>query len=188
MRGVSLIHVFVRDFTHIHVPYAKVRAGLLQGDSAWIASAAVSACDQGEEMVMRLGPHAEGGLSKRVRVHLGRAYSRSGGMVVPINWVATGTPGLFPEMDADLEVEPIDHEMTQLTISGLYRPPLGAVGRTLDALVLHRLAEASVRCFLQQLAQRLAGEQDGSVEVREGDAPLHDGAAPLTRPHYERSA
>jgi hypothetical protein len=59
-------------------------------------------------------------------------------------------------MSADLEVAPLDENLTQLTLRGRYEPPLGAVGRRIDRLLMHRVAEASVRAFLGRLVSTLS--------------------------------
>jgi len=62
-------------------------------------------------------------------------------------------------MSADLEIAPLDAELTQLTLRGRYEPPLGAVGRRLDRLLMHRVAEASVRAFLGRLVATLSAAE-----------------------------
>jgi hypothetical protein len=44
---------------------------------------------------------------------------------------------------------------TQLTLRGRYEPPLGTLGRQIDRLLLHRVAEATVRSFMRRLAESL---------------------------------
>jgi len=41
---------------------------------------------------------------------------------------------------------------TQLAISAQYDPPLGSVGRALDRALLHRVAEATLKDFLDRVA------------------------------------
>ncbi len=47
--------------------------------------------------------------------------------------------------------------MTQLTLSGTYRPPLGSVGGLVDKALLHRLAEAAVKDLIDQIGCRVTG-------------------------------
>ena len=72
-----------------------------------------------------------------------------------ISWEAAKVPSLFPSMRADLVAHPVAPNETQLALFGTYRPPLGAVGSAADAVLGHRLAEASVHRFLRDLADRL---------------------------------
>ncbi|MGO9657576.1 MAG: hypothetical protein ACLQVK_05935 [Acidimicrobiales bacterium] len=67
-----------------------------------------------------------------------------------------GRGSLFPALDADLELCPLGESQTELTLRGRYQPPGGALGRRIDQLLLHRLADATVRAFVTSLAARLA--------------------------------
>jgi hypothetical protein len=76
-------------------------------------------------------------------------------VIYPISWKAAGGEALFPTMEADLVLEPLGVEVVKMTFRGSYDPPLGAVGRAIDRALLHRLAEVSVKNFLDQLANAL---------------------------------
>jgi hypothetical protein len=41
-------------------------------------------------------------------------------------------------------------------MSARYRPPLGMIGRALDKALMHRVAEATVKDFLDRVGERLA--------------------------------
>ena len=43
----------------------------------------------------------------------------------------------------------------KLSVSARYRTPMGAVGRMLDRALLHRVAEATVKDFLDRVGERL---------------------------------
>ena len=77
-------------------------------------------------------------------------------------WRATHNAGLFPTMDALLAIYPLSPQETQLDLQGSYRPPLGAIGSAVDALVGHRIAEASVLRFLQDVVEQLRIEVGGA--------------------------
>jgi hypothetical protein len=72
-----------------------------------------------------------------------------------MTWEATGSGRLFPKLEADLELAPLGPSRTQLAISARYRPPLGAVGRVVDRAALHVVAEATIKDFLDRVAERL---------------------------------
>ncbi len=55
-----------------------------------------------------------------------------------------------------------------LTLAGSYRPPLGSLGEVLDRAILHRVAAATIRSFLAQVAAQLA---DQPVANGAGSAP-----------------
>jgi len=62
---------------------------------------------------------------------------------------------LFPIMHAELSVYPLTATETQLDLQGRYAPPLGIVGGAVDAVVGHRIAEASVHCLVADVASYL---------------------------------
>ena len=80
-----------------------------------------------------------------------------------MRWEATGPGGaLFPALDADLKLTPTGDDLTVLTVSGVYRPPLHGLGAGLDRVVMRRVAQATV----PNLTHRI------------GAAITHPGAAP----------
>jgi len=74
---------------------------------------------------------------------------------IPLTWRAVKASGAFPMMKAELQIYPLTPTETQLELAGTYEPPLGALGRTIDKALLHRLAEASVLQFIQEVARYL---------------------------------
>jgi len=162
--------MLVYDFIHVPLPVAQVRRRLQLAVSGLWQKAAVAAYDEGEELLSRVGPFGPvPGLSKMVSVHVGDVRDRGEGFVMPFQWSATGPAELFPVMQADLEIAPLGAQQSQLRLSGSYDPPLGSFGRQLDRLLLHQLAESTVRALLKQLVTALVAE--GAV---------HPGAAPAT--------
>jgi hypothetical protein len=72
-----------------------------------------------------------------------------------MTWHATGVETLFPSLEADLEVAALGASRTQLSVSARYRPPLGPVGRVIDRALLHRVAEATIKDFLDRTGEIL---------------------------------
>lgn len=93
---------------------------------------------------------------KRVQVLLGQPARVGPRLVLPISWA--GAPGrhLFPVFDGTLEVGAVFHDMSELTLAGSYRVPLGPVGLALDATVLHAAARDTAGRLVQALAEQLA--------------------------------
>jgi hypothetical protein len=75
-----------------------------------------------------------------------------------LEWGATTLTNLFPLMRAELSIYPLTATETQLDFDGFYEPPLGALGKAMDALVGHRIAEASVHRFVGDVAGYLRRE------------------------------
>lgn len=95
-------------------------------------------------------------VAKRVEIHIGQARRFPSKTILPVSWKATGPSAVFPVMDGDIEVAPLGPRLTQLSFSGRYEPPLSVLGRALDRALLHRVAEATVKDFLDRVGDRLA--------------------------------
>lgn len=140
--------------------------------SGKLDSASRVAYQDGLTALMRVGPLGDvRGAAKLVRVRFLDPFERDGGFRVGLRWEATGiTAGLFPVLDGDFTLSPADRHTTRLTLVGVYRPPIGRLGAALDALVLHKVAEATVRSLLRSVADALtipaAGAQSRNVQRR----------------------
>lgn len=125
----------------------------------------------GEELRARIGPR-DGRIAKTIRLDVGEPVHSEGQVRVPIAWEATGASGIFPRMEATLIVSEMGPEAIHLAFQGTYRPPLGAMGRALDRAGLHRVAEASVKAFVDRLADGLKERAALIMEGGEGDGAL----------------
>ena len=144
---------FVQDFRDIGVGFDAVIAELCNAERGWLAILAEDGVRAGHELRLRLVPKDTPIPlpSKRVHIEVEQPYVRGDGWVLPFHWVATALPGLFPTMEAELNVAPLGANEVRITFSGRYRPPLGSVGGMADTALLHRIVERSVRNFLQAL-------------------------------------
>jgi len=98
------------------------------------------------------------GVSKLVRVQVRELSWTDLSAGLALRWEATGPGGgLFPVLDADLKLAP-DGAGTLLTMAGSYRPPLGSLGEALDQAVLRRVAVATIRSFVAQVAAQISGQ------------------------------
>lgn len=107
----------------------------------------------GEEMKARVGP--TGAVAKSVNLYVGNPEIHRRGVVYPVRWSANGAGALFPDLRAELVLSTLGPEETSLTLDGTYDPPLGAVGRILDRAVMSRVAEATVRNWVDRLAEAI---------------------------------
>ena len=151
--------MFVYYFVHVDQP-VEVVVGQLTDTPGRLTAWGRVAYEGWDDLRTRIHPTFPA-LAKEVEVVVGQVWHRRRAATIPIRWKATGIDALFPILDADLVVEPIGENLTQITLRGSYRPPLGAIGRLLDAALLHRLAEACVKDFLNRLA--------GAVSAPSGD-------------------
>ena len=123
----------------------------------WLRAASQDAYQDGFTTVIRVGPFGDRpGISKRVRVHFLGPVHRGEAMTVGMRWEVTGITGpLFPVLDADITLTPAGAAAARLALAGTYRPPLDGVGATLDKVILHRVAMATIRALLERAALAL---------------------------------
>lgn len=158
--------MFLRYFVELDLPFAAVEETLLRAPQEWLPGVVAEANGHGEQLLADLGIQAGGKeVSKRGELEIGRPRRLGSATHLPITWRATGVPGLFPTLEADIEVAPLGERRTQLSISGTYDPPLGLLGRVADRALLHRVAEAAVKSFLDRTAEVIGSR------VPTGDGP-----------------
>src|SRR4030067_303635 len=104
------------------------------------------------------GGGGESKVAKTVKLEVGAPSRRETQVTLPLSWWATGTPFLFPTMDAELVLAAMGPQLTQVTLQGTYKPPIGPVGRALDKALLHRFAEASVKDFVDRVVEGLGAD------------------------------
>ena len=120
-------------------------------------------------------------MSKLVEVHFLEVVARGESAVLALRWEATGPgSGLFPALDADIWLTPAGEHSTRLSLAGVYRPPLGALGAGLDKAVFHRVADATVRSLLARVAGALIRAQEPAAPCRKQawDSSLGAGRRP----------
>jgi len=156
--------MFVYYYLHVNSPFAVVDRRL-RGLLAGLDGIATAAYRDGETLRGKIGVGGsiEPLVAKTVRIDVGLPQSGEVEMSVPIAWEATGTPGLFPTMEGDIVISSLGDELTQLTFRGSYTPPLGQIGRAIDRVLMHHIAEASVKDFLDRVASSL--QSDTALEV-----------------------
>jgi len=62
-------------------------------------------------------------------------------------------------MRGELVAAPAARDKTQLTLTGEYRAPLGLLGRLLDHVIGFRIAQDTLRPFLEDVARQLETEE-----------------------------
>ena len=155
-RPYGLSSMFLRAYVELHLPIAKVEEALLRTPAEWIPRLASSAEEHGDQLLAEVGfPVSALQLGKRVEIELGPAVRTPGRTWLPVSWRATGPGGIFPTLEGELEVAALGPHLSQLGLSARYKPPFGLVGESLDRALLHRVAEATVRDFVERVASVL---------------------------------
>lgn len=80
----------------------------------------------------------------------------SGELVRSVSWHSARADRLFPVFAGEIELAPLPVRGWQLSLSGTYRPPLSVVGGAADRVMGHRVAEACVRRFVLDIAERVS--------------------------------
>lgn len=144
--------VFLTDVVEVERSSREVEDRLLHSGSELLPIAGeATAC--GQTMLLTVGPAiGERVVGVPVKVQLGPRWTRDGRAAIPIRWEAATFESLFPVLDGTLLVAPLGDHLCSITIEASYRPPLEAFGAILDRLLLHRVAESTVREFLKRLA------------------------------------
>jgi hypothetical protein len=148
--------MFVRYYLEVPLAFEAAESLLLRAPRAWLPGLASDANSRAELLLTEVGFGDPGRrVEKRVQVEIREPVRFPSKTVLPLHWAATGPHALFPELDADIEIAPLGSDWSQLAISARYRPPLGFVGTAIDRALLHRVAEATIKDFLDRAAVAL---------------------------------
>ena len=158
----------LRCYEYVNRPYERVRALLHERGPDVFQRATSSATARADSLLSTLRVSA-GGLEVGVDVRIHQRGSRDEEWMpglspvtrIDLAWEAAKATALFPTMEAQLSLWPLFASETQLEITGSYRPPLGLVGNAVDAMIGHRVAEAAVHRFLEDVAEHLRRELRG---------------------------
>ena len=150
----------IRCYDYVNRPYDQVCTALLSKSNSVFHEATKSAETRAEHVAAGLHVKIAGvEIGKEILVRI-NSYTDIENrdkqeLIVNLEWSASESPHLFPTMNAQLSVYPITGTETQLDFRGEYEPPLGVIGKAVDALVGHRIAEASVHHFMSEVAEYL---------------------------------
>jgi len=152
----------IRCYDYVNHPYARVRDVLMQNAVTVFQSATKNAASRAQSVAAEL--HIDfGGIGVTTDIKIGLksvAEGVSGTNSTPtttlqLEWEAATMPRLFPLMKGELSVYPLTATETQLDFLGLYEPPFGPLGKAINAIVGHRIAEVSVHRFISDVARYL---------------------------------
>lgn len=107
-------------------------------------------------------------MNREVRLGFGGLVADPDVARMPVRVEDAARPALFPVFEGELSLEPLtvgSRLITQVGLSGRYRPPLGALGGVGDRLLGPEVAAASVAEFVDAIARRL----EGMVAAEAGD-------------------
>ena len=158
--------MFARYFVELPIEPLLVERALTEAPANWLERLATEANHRGDILLADVGFGVRIRVARQVAVELGAPIRTTGKTVLPLRWTPTGASGLFPALEADLEVAPLASNRTQLAMSARYVPPLGAIGRAIDRAVLYRVAEATLKDFLDRVGEALASGAEADIGQR----------------------
>ncbi len=147
--------MFARYFVELPIEPELVERALTDAPDGWVPGLASQANSRGDALLAEVGFGEHVRVARQVAIEFGQPVRMASKTVLPLRWTATGARGLFPALEADLEVAPLGPQRTQLAISARYVPPLGPLGKVIDRAVLFRVAEATLKDFLDKVGERL---------------------------------
>ena len=155
----------LRCYQYVERPYEAVRELFRERPLKVFQPATTSAAERANVVEASLRAGVAGvdvGVDVCVHLHAIKEEEGVAGLSpvtrVTLAWEAKRAAGLFPVMRADLSFFPLTSTETQLELEGSYRPPLGAVGSVADAALGHRVAEATVHRFLEDIVAQIRRE------------------------------
>jgi hypothetical protein len=152
----------IRCYDYVNHPYEQVRDALSKDAPTVFESATKAAASRAQSIASELRIDMGGiRIETDIRVSVNNIEVKDREVMsgpatrLQLEWEAARMPRLFPLMKADLSVYPITATETQLDFNGLYDPPLGPLGKVVNAMVGHRIAEVSVHRFVSDVAEYL---------------------------------
>jgi ribosome-associated toxin RatA of RatAB toxin-antitoxin module len=149
----------IRSYDYVNHPYDLVHDALKQNAAAVFQSATKAAASRAESVAAELRVDFAGiGVKADINILVKGIEEKpaddtsSASTRLLLEWEAATLPRLFPLMQGELSVYPLTSTETQLDFCGTYELPFGALGKTINAMVMHRIAEASVHRFVSDVA------------------------------------
>lgn len=148
--------MYTRYDVHVDQPANSIRRELLDPPERWLPPSVHEPTGDGRYLA-RVGFDAPGAhISKQVELTVGTARVAGDWLEIPVGWRATGPGQLFPVMEGKLTVQPLGAHSAIVWFGGTYQPPLAGPGKTIDEVLMHRVAEATIRDFVEGVAGRLS--------------------------------
>jgi hypothetical protein len=152
--------MFVRYFVELPTSPESVERILTRSPQSWLPGLASIAKERGDTLLAEVGFGSHVRIDRQVTIQIGPPTHLGTTVVIPLAWTPVHAAGLLPSLDADLEIASLGTDRTQLAINARYEPPLGMMGRGVDRAILHRVAEATLKDFLDRVADVLLDHED----------------------------
>jgi hypothetical protein len=149
--------MFVRYYLELPLPARQVEQTLIQAPAGWLAAIAATSQERGHGLLTELGVEGPGGgVGRPSGFRLGEPVHLPSMTSLPLVWEPAG---LLAGLDAILELGALGPARTQLAISARYQPPADPAGQPGERFLAHRVAEATLKDFLDQLGHAISLSQ-----------------------------
>ncbi len=149
----------IRCFDYVNHPYEQVRDALVADAPAVFQAATKAAASRAQSVASELRVNIGGiGVATDISISVKSVEEKhlegleTTATRLSLEWEAANMPSLFPFMKAELDIYPLTATESQLDFFGVYEPPLGAMGKALNAMAGHRIAEVAVHRFVSDVA------------------------------------
>ena len=166
--------MFVGAEIRLGVSFEVARARLARlAHGGWLMDASAEAYGEPAARLVRVGPLGSvPGISRLVEVRFRELAEDDDHAVLALRWEAVGASGgLFPALDADLTLSRVDDQSSACKVSGVYRPPLGALGAGLDRMILNKVAAATIRKLMTSTGNALTAAPENAGRAPAGPQP-----------------
>jgi hypothetical protein len=152
----------LHSYDYVNHPYERVSEAISKDAQAIFQSATKAAASRAQSVASQLRVEM-GGIAVQADIKISVRnieVKAPEAMTAPVTrlhlkWEAMTLPHLFPLMNAELSIYRLTATESQLEFKGFYQPPLGPLGKAVDAVIGHRIAEASVHQFVTDVAEHL---------------------------------
>ena len=99
--------MFARYFVELPMDAERVEAALMRSPETWVPGLARDANHHGDALLAEVGFGDDVRVARKVAIEFGDPVRMPSKTVMPLHWAAAGATGLFPALDADLEIAPL---------------------------------------------------------------------------------
>jgi hypothetical protein len=157
--------MFLKSYTELPVSFEDVRAAILRRSRPWLDGLVDVASQDGERMLVEVGLEVGGrAVARSAWLEVGEPLTTDRTASLPLHMRLQDHERLFPSLEGCLDAAWLGPGRTHLALTVQYDPPLGILGRSIDRALLHRVAEAVARHFLETVAQRLTARSNADLD------------------------
>jgi hypothetical protein len=151
--------VFLKSYLELEADFRQVQSAMDRRPRRWLEGMAEDVRQEGEELLLAVGFEVGGRrFDRAARLDVGELVTTDRVASLPLRFSMDDHERLFPAMEGTLDAAWLGMGRTHLSLCLQYEPPFGIVGQGMDRALLHRVAEAVARQFLERAAVRLGRE------------------------------